>query len=94
MPVSQYTASFHTNGLGPSPTETTLPHPPCVGRSATGSKRRVRPAYEVRFSDGRPGIYFYWDDNPGRASITQAMTSKEADRRAKELARAEQEKLR
>lgn len=51
-------------------------------------------SYEVRFPDGRPSIYFYWDDNPGRASITQAMNSKEAARKAQELARTEQDKLR
>jgi hypothetical protein len=28
-------------------------------------------SFEVRFPHGRPSIYFYWDDNPGRRSITQ-----------------------
>lgn len=51
-------------------------------------------SYEVRFPDGRESLYFYWDDNPGRASITHAMNSKEAERKAKELARTEQDKLR
>jgi hypothetical protein len=23
-------------------------------------------SYEVRFSDGRPTVYYYWDDIPGR----------------------------
>ena len=23
-------------------------------------------SFEVRFSDGRPSVYFYWDDIPGR----------------------------
>jgi hypothetical protein len=32
-------------------------------------------SYEVRFPDGRPSVFFYFDDNPGRASITRAMTS-------------------
>jgi hypothetical protein len=50
-------------------------------------------SFEVRFRDGRESVYFYWDDNPGRASITHAMSSEEAERKAKELARAEQEKL-
>ena len=22
-------------------------------------------SFEVRFSDGRPSVYFYWDDIPG-----------------------------
>ena len=50
-------------------------------------------SFEVRFPDGRPGVFFYWDDNPGRASITRAMTSAEAGRQAQELARIEQDKL-
>jgi hypothetical protein len=49
-------------------------------------------SFEVRFADGRPSIYFYWDDNPGRRSITQRLSSEEAERRAKALARIEQEK--
>jgi hypothetical protein len=50
-------------------------------------------SHEVRFPDGRPSFHFYWDDNPGRRSITFSMSSEEAERRAKELARAEQDKL-
>jgi hypothetical protein len=50
-------------------------------------------SYEVRFPDGRPSVYFYWDDNPGRRSITQALSSLEAERQAKELARIEQKKM-
>jgi hypothetical protein len=46
-----------------------------------------------RFPDGRASIYFYWDDNPGRRSITQALSSEEAERKAKDLARTEQKKL-
>jgi hypothetical protein len=38
-------------------------------------------------------VFFYCDDNPGRASITHAMSSEEAERKAKELARVEQDKL-
>jgi hypothetical protein len=47
-------------------------------------------SYEVKFPDGRPSADFYWDDNPCRRSITQSMSSKEAERKAKDLARAEQ----
>jgi len=50
-------------------------------------------SYEVRFPDGRPSVYFYWDDNPGRASITHRMNSEEAERKATALAKIEQEKL-
>jgi hypothetical protein len=51
-------------------------------------------SYEVRFSDGRRSVYHYLDDNPGRRSITDKMTSEEALQAAKTLARAEQDKLR
>jgi len=50
-------------------------------------------SYEVRFPDGRPSVYFYWDDNPGRRSITLALSSEEAEQKAKDLARTEQDKL-
>jgi len=50
-------------------------------------------SYEVRFADGRPSVFFYWDDNAGRRAIIHAMSSKEAEREAKDLARAEQDKL-
>src|SRR5689334_11514614 len=35
-------------------------------------------SYEVRFSDGRPSIYFYWDDNPGRRSIARNLSRESA----------------
>jgi hypothetical protein len=50
-------------------------------------------SYEARFPDGRSSTYFYWDDSPGRRSITRHMSQEEAERAAKELARAEQDKL-
>jgi hypothetical protein len=62
-------------------------------------KHTVAPAvpdsgsFEVRFPNGRESIYFYWDDNPGRRSITRKLSSEEAERKANELARTEQEKL-
>ncbi|CCD96412.1 conserved hypothetical protein [Bradyrhizobium sp. ORS 375] len=37
-----------------------IPHSP-KGIPDTGS-------FEVRFADGRPSVYFYWDNNPGRRS--------------------------
>ena len=51
------------------------------------------PAATVKFPDGRESVYFYWDDNSGRRAITQAMSNTEAFLKAKELARAEQDKL-
>ena len=50
-------------------------------------------SYEVRFPDGRESVYFYFDDNPGRRSITLKQSRVEAERMARELARAEQERL-
>jgi len=50
-------------------------------------------SYEIAYPDRRPSVYFYWDDNPGRRSITQRMSNKEALLKAKDLARAEQDKL-
>ena len=40
-------------------------------------------SYEVRFPDCRPSVYHYFDDNPGRRSITEKMTSEEALQAAK-----------
>jgi len=48
-------------------------------------------SYEVRFPDGRESVYFYFDDNPGRRSITRKLSGEEAERKAKDLARAEQD---
>ena len=50
-------------------------------------------SYEVRFPDGRPSVYHYFDDNPGRRSITEKMTREETLQAAKTLARAEQDRL-
>ena len=50
-------------------------------------------SFEVRFADGRPSVYHYFDDNPGRRSITGAMTSAEALRAAKILAQVSQDRL-
>jgi hypothetical protein len=65
------------------------PPPPTHHRSSRSRRR----SYEVRFADGRPSVYLYWDDNPGRRSITLRLSSEEAERKAKELARTEQDKL-
>jgi len=48
---------------------------------------------EVRFADGRPSVYFYWDDLPGRRLRPDLLTRSEAENRAKELARIERDKL-
>jgi hypothetical protein len=45
-------------------------------------------SYEVRFSDGRPSRYFYWDDIPGRRLRPEKLTGEEALKQAKAFARA------
>jgi hypothetical protein len=50
-------------------------------------------SYEVRFPDGRPSVYHYFDDDPGRRLITGTMSGEDALQAAKTLARAEQDKL-
>jgi hypothetical protein len=49
-------------------------------------------SYEVRFSDGLPSVYHYFDDNPGRRSITGKMTGAEALQATKTFARADRDK--
>jgi hypothetical protein len=48
-------------------------------------------SYEVKFTDGRPSVYHYFDDDPGRRSITGKMTSAQALELAKAAARAERD---
>src|SRR4029434_9657874 len=50
-------------------------------------------SFEVWFADGRPSQYFYWDENPGRASTTRKMDQSQAKEAAQALARAERDKL-
>ena len=50
-------------------------------------------SYEVVFPDGRSSVFFYWDEIPGRRSLTNAMSNEEAMRKARDLARTEQDKL-
>ena len=57
------------------------------------SATRDSGSYEIAFPDGRPSAYVYWDDNPGRRSITLSLSSQEAEQIAKELAQTEQDKL-
>jgi hypothetical protein len=46
-------------------------------------------SYEVRFPDGRPSRYLYFEDLPGRRLREQQLTSEEAKREAIALARRE-----
>jgi hypothetical protein len=50
-------------------------------------------SFEVRFSDGRPSDFFYWDDIPARRLSPQQMDSNRALEAAKALARSERDKI-
>jgi hypothetical protein len=45
-------------------------------------------SFEVRFADGRPSQYFYWDDLPSRRLNPQTLDRETALEKAKALARA------
>ena len=49
-------------------------------------------SFEVRFPDGRPSVYFYWDDIAGRRLSAEQMDSKQALEAAKALAREKRDK--
>ena len=46
-------------------------------------------SFEVRFSDGRPSQYFYWEDLPGRRLRSDLVASDVALEQAKALARGQ-----
>jgi hypothetical protein len=50
-------------------------------------------SFEVRFPDGRPGVYFYFEDNPGRRVRPDQIDSTRALEAAKALARIEWDKI-
>ncbi len=45
-------------------------------------------SFEVRFEDGRPSQYFYWDDLPSRRLSPSTSDRKTALEKAKAVARA------
>lgn len=49
-------------------------------------------SFEVRYDDGRPSQYFYWDDIPGRRLRADQVSSDVALEQAKAFARAERER--
>lgn len=49
-------------------------------------------SFEVRFSDGRESVYFYFEDNPGRRLRSDQVSSETALEQAKSFARAERDK--
>ena len=50
-------------------------------------------SYEVRFSDGRPSKYFYWEDISGRHLRSDQLDSQRALEEAKAFARAERDRV-
>jgi hypothetical protein len=48
-------------------------------------------SYEVRFSDGRPPLYFHWDDEPSRRLRPEMLTGVQALEVAKMVARHAQD---
>jgi hypothetical protein len=44
-------------------------------------------SYEVRYSDGRPSRFFYWDDLPGRRLDPKTLTGEQALEQAKAAAK-------
>jgi hypothetical protein len=49
-------------------------------------------SFEVRFSDGRPSVYFNWDDVASRRLAANQMDSEQALEAAKALARSNRDK--
>jgi hypothetical protein len=50
-------------------------------------------SYEVRFPDGRPSRYFYFENPPSRPLRPDLVEQATAEREAKEFARAEQDRM-
>ncbi|MET3225714.1 hypothetical protein ABIE85_001459 [Bradyrhizobium diazoefficiens] len=44
-------------------------------------------SFEVRFSDGRKSVYFYWDDIPSRRLRPEQVDQETAKKQAQEFAR-------
>lgn len=49
-------------------------------------------SFEVRFGNGPPSVFFYWDDVPSRRLRPEQMTSGQALQRAKTMALGERDK--
>jgi hypothetical protein len=47
-------------------------------------------SFEVRFSDGRKSVYFYWDDQPSRRLRPEMVDQETAKAAAQEFARSVQ----
>jgi hypothetical protein len=60
------------------------PHHPARSRAKTGS-------FEVRFANGRPSRFFYWDDLPGRRPRPDMLISEQALEQARALTRTQRD---
>jgi hypothetical protein len=49
-------------------------------------------SFEVRFADGAPSRFIYWDDIPGRRLRDDLLSSEEALEQARAFARAERDR--
>ena len=49
-------------------------------------------SFEVKLDDGRPSVFFYWDDIPGRRVRPDQMDRQKALEAAKALARSERDR--
>lgn len=45
-------------------------------------------SFEVRFNDGRPSVWFYWDDIPSRRLRPEQVDQETAKKQAQEFARS------
>lgn len=48
-------------------------------------------SFEVQYDDGRPSLYFYWDDIAGRGVRSEQITREQALEAAKAFARGERD---
>ncbi len=46
-------------------------------------------SFEVRFSDGRDSVFFYWEDHPSRRLRPDQVDQETAKKQAQEFARAQ-----
>ena len=49
-------------------------------------------SYQVKFPDGRPSKFFYWEDTPGHRLSADQADSKQALEEAKAFARAQRDR--
>jgi hypothetical protein len=88
--------------VGPTPAQVLAAFLPARSAKSWGMpnvrliKHEVIPdcgSFEVRFPDGRPSRYFYWDDLPSRRLRPDLVDSETTLEQAKAFARAERRRL-